>query len=142
MGRPSDFTQEIADAICERLTEGESLRSICLSDDMPSKGTVCRWLAKHDGFRDQYAHARELQADTLFDEIVDIADGKKAMLEGCDPDVQRDRLAVDARKWMAGKLKPKRYGEKVVNEHSGLDGEPIQAAVVVKFVKSDRGSAS
>lgn len=142
MARPSDFSREIADTICERLIEGESLRSICRDDEMPSASTVCRWLSNDEAFQEQYAHARELQADTLFDEIVDIADGRKALLEGNDPDVQRDRLSVDARKWMAGKLRPKKYGEKVLNEHSGPDGKPIQTAVVVEFVKSSAGTAT
>ena len=106
-GRPSDFTQEIADTICEHIADGRSLRAICADDDMPSKSTVCRWLARDEAFRDQYAHAREMQADSLFDDCLDIADGRRAMREGCDPDVQRDRLAVDTRKWMAGKLKGK-----------------------------------
>lgn len=112
MGRPSGFSQEIADRICERLGDGESLRSICRDDEMPSTSMVCRWLADNTAFREQYAHARELQADALFDDILDIADGKSA-------DVQRDRLAVDARKWMAGKLRPKVYGDKLDLNHSG-----------------------
>jgi hypothetical protein len=86
---------------------------------MPSTAAVCRWLAANKGFREQYARARELQADALFDDILDIADGRKALLEGNDPDVQRDRLAVDARKWMAGKLQAKKYGDKLDLNHSG-----------------------
>jgi hypothetical protein len=73
-GRPSSFTQEIADEICERLVEGESLRKICRDDHTPNVATVCRWLASNEGFREHYAHARALQADTLADEILDIAD--------------------------------------------------------------------
>lgn len=118
VGRPSDFTQEIADTICERLADGESLRSICRDDAMPCTSTVCKWLRDNEPFSQQYAHARELQADALFDDCLDIADGKKAMLEGSEPDVQRDRLAVDTRKWMAGKLKGK-YSDKV--KHVGGD---------------------
>jgi len=107
IGRPSDFTQEIADAICERLAEGESLRKICLADGMPNKATVFRWLVAHPTFSDQYARAREEQAETLADEIVEISDG-----DGEASDPQRDRLRVDARKWVASKLKPKKYGDK------------------------------
>jgi hypothetical protein len=115
MARQSEFTQEKADAICERLADGESLRTICLGDDMPSQPAVFRWLAANDTFRKQYAHARETQADAIFDEILDIAD------EATD-DVQRSRLRVDARKWMAGKLKPKVYGDKVDLTHKGAVG--------------------
>lgn len=74
MARPSTFTEEVAGLICERLADGESLRSICSQEGMPSKSMVFRWLAANEAFRDQYARAREAQADTLFDEILDIAD--------------------------------------------------------------------
>jgi hypothetical protein len=114
MGRPSDYTQATADEICERLSEGESLRAICLDDNMPHKATVFRWLAANEEFRDQYARARESQADVLVDEMIYIADGKHG-----GEDVQRDRLSVDARKWAASKLKPKTYGDKV--KHVGGD---------------------
>ena len=137
-GRPSDYTQEIADTICERLSNGESLRSICSSEEMPSKAAVCRWLAKHESFRDQYARAREIQADAHFDEMLDIADDAAndwMRREGKDGEgsyavngehIQRSRLRVDARKWVLGKLNPKKYGDKIINEHSGPDGGPIQ----------------
>lgn len=127
-GRPSDYTQEIADEICTRLANGESLRAICNSDRddfMPAMGTVLRWVGEKPEFRDQYARAREIQAESHADEIVTIADGDKF----AEPDavgVARDRLRVDARKWVASKLLPKKYGDKVVNEHSGPDGKPIQ----------------
>jgi hypothetical protein len=128
-GRPSSFTQEIADKICEGIAEGKSLRSLCDAEDMPNKATVFRWLADEERkpFRDQYARARETQADALFDEILQIADdGANDSYkddEGrvkVDQDViARSRLRVDARKWMAGKLRPKVYGDKIQTEHSG-----------------------
>lgn len=124
MGRPSTFTQKIADEICERLIEGRSLRSICLDDKMPATGTVCRWLGENENFREQYERARDAQADTLADEIVDIADdGSNDFMErkrGEDTEivvdkehVLRSKLRVDARKWVASKLKPKKYGDKL-----------------------------
>ena len=106
MARPSEFKQETADYICEQLIEGRSLRAICREDDMPAGSTVCRWLAANEAFRKQYAHARELQADALFDQSLDIADS----IAG---DVQRDRLRVDTRKWAASKLNARKYGDKV-----------------------------
>lgn len=125
MARPSSYSVKIADTICERLAEGKSLNSICASDDMPHKATVFRWLSSHDEFRDQYARAREAQADVLFDEILDIAntpiEGTKTKLDK-DGEVvevskgdmiEHRRLQIDARKWMAGKLRPKVYGDKL-----------------------------
>lgn len=127
IGRPSGYTNEIADAICERIADGESLRKICLDDDMPSKSMVFRWLHQIESFRDQYARAKEEQADTLADDILDIADDnsqdKYVDEEGktrVDNEVvARSRLKVDARKWIASKLKPKVYGDRIQQEISG-----------------------
>lgn len=145
MGRPTDYTQEIASSICERIADGESLRSICLIEDMPNKSTVFRWLTQHPDFRDQYAHAREAQADSLADEMLDIADdGSNDWMERSEKKgggweengeaIGRSRLRLDARKWIASKLKPKKYGEKITSEMSGLDGAPLQ--VVHKIERS------
>jgi hypothetical protein len=113
MARHSSYNTRIADDICERLANGESLRRICLTPDYPRQATVFRWLAAQEEFREQYARAREAQADTLADEIIDIADGKRSAYEGTEADVQRDKLSVDARKWVAAKLKARVYGDKI-----------------------------
>lgn len=119
-GRPTDFTQEIADEICELIADGTSLRKICDRPDMPNKATVFRWLAAHQTFSDQYAHARDSQADTLFDDVLAIADQYDSAADKLDVDhIQRAKLRIDARKWMAGKLRPKKYGEKLELEHGG-----------------------
>ena len=125
-GRPSGFSPEIANRICEALIEGNSLRTICLANDMPSASMVCRWLAQNAEFREQYAHAREAQADTLTDEMLDIADngvndwmekknaaGEVTGVEYNGDAVQRSKLRIDTRKWYASKLAPKKYGEKI-----------------------------
>jgi len=145
MARPSSFTQEIADAICEGIAEGRSLRSICQDEAMPNKATVFRWLADDAFtlFRDQYTRAREAQADVLFDEILQIADDgtrdtytDKDGNERTDQDViARSRLRVDARKWMAGKLRPKVYGDKVDLTHANPDGSKMDMNMTVTLVK-------
>lgn len=133
LGRPSAFTDEIADTICERLAEGESLREICASDGMPNRATVFRWLAARDDFRDQYALAREAQAEALADDILSIADNSAndwmARNDPYNPGwtingeaIARARLRVDSRKWVASKLLPKKYGERMAVEH---DGTPV-----------------
>lgn len=145
-GRPSSFTQEIADKICERLANGESLRTICLDVDMPSRDAVYRWLATLPNFQGQYAHAKELQADAIFDEILDIADeaSNDWMLKNDNGNesyslngehVQRSRLRIDARKWMAGKLRPKVYGDKTSIEHGGA----IKVENAIDLSKLDEG---
>lgn len=134
VGRPSDYNQDVAAAICARLVEGESLRKICQDDDMPAISTVFKWLAAHEEFVEQYALARDSQADTLADEIIDIADDGKRDYK-VDEDgravvdhdhIARARLRVDARKWIAAKLKPKKYGDRIHQEVTGKDGAPIQ----------------
>lgn len=134
-GRPSEYTKEIADEICERLAEGESLRRICMSDHMPSRKTVFHWLLNdtHPGFRDQYTRAREMQAESFADEMNDISDdGSNDYMETIDGEtgailgyklngehIQRSRLRIDTRKWIASKLKPKKYGDKIEVENTG-----------------------
>jgi hypothetical protein len=147
MGRPSDYTPEMADKICELLADGQSLRMICAAEDMPSTAAVCRWLGKHSEFREQYARAREAQADSLFDEILEIADnGENDWMERTGRSgeslgwvengeaLRRSQLRVEARKWIAGKLKPKKYGEKVLQEVSGPDGGPIAVERIERVI--------
>ncbi len=133
-GRPTRYTEAIAVKICRRLAEGESLRKICKNTSMPAISTVMGWLfdGKHAEFSEQYAHARDLQADKLFDEALEIADATSDDWITTEDDkkildhehVQRSRLRVDTRKWAAGKLAPKRYGDKL--QHTGDGGGPIR----------------
>jgi hypothetical protein len=121
MGRPTDYTEELAADICARLAEGQPLVKICGGDDMPATSTVYRWLNTHEDFRRLYTMAREDQADTIADEILKIADdttGDTVVDEDGKAttnweNVQRSKLRVDARKWLASKLKAKKYGDKV-----------------------------
>jgi len=130
------FSQAVADRICSRIADGESLRSICSDEDMPSQVSVFRWLGdeRYADFGKQYASAREAQADSIFDEILDIADdGRNDWMEKRDEEggnlgwkengeaINRSRLRIDARKWMAGKLRPKKYGDKLALEHDVSD---------------------
>lgn len=159
IGRPSIFTQELADTICERIADGESLRAICDGDDMPNKATVFRWLAADKSFSDQYARAREAQAESYFDDIRDIADdGRNDWMEKRNGDgehigwaengeaIRRSQLRIDARKWMAGKLKPKKYGDKLDLNLSGsvqtMPEEQLDARITELLGKAGIGSAS
>lgn len=117
----------VADTICEKIAEGRSLRSILKDEGMPASSTVFKALAADKAFAEQYARAREAQADALFDEILDIADESAHDTytddngnERTDQEVvARSRIRIDARKWMAGKLRPKVYGDKLDLNHSG-----------------------
>jgi hypothetical protein len=144
MGRPSEFSQATADAICERIAEGRSLRKICLDDDMPATSSVFKWLGLHPDFAEQYARAREAQADTMADEILDISDdGKndtyidKDGVERTDTDViARSKLRVDSRKWLASKMAPKKYGEKLDLNHGGQPNNPI-TGIQIEIIKAN-----
>lgn len=105
------------EAVCERIGNCESLQSIADSVEV-SKGTLITWLA---AYPDQYARAREAQADKHAEDILAIADdGRNDTYKDdkgntvVDHDVvARSRLRVDARKWLASKMAPKKYGEKI-----------------------------
>jgi hypothetical protein len=113
------FSQEIFDEICVRIAEGESLRKICKDDKMPSLVAVWKWLNNSEELVKQYTRAREEQAETFVDEILDIADDNKddtsidenGKLIINQEVIARSRLRVDSRKWIASKLKPKRFGD-------------------------------
>lgn len=134
-GRPSLYTGELAGEICQLIAEGNPLTEICKRDDMPDYRTVMRWRASNDEFRQMYAIAREDQADTLADEILGIADAP-AVADTPD-NVQRDRLRIDSRKWLAAKLRPKRYGEKTESTLLGDPEKPLQVdgSITVTFIK-------
>jgi hypothetical protein len=113
------FSQELFDEICEKIANGESLRKICKDDKMPNLTSVWKWLNNNEELSKQYARAREEQAETFVDEILDIADYKKddTYLDEDGKEIinqeviARSRLRVDARKWIASKLKPKKFGD-------------------------------
>lgn len=130
VGRPSDYTQELADRLCALLADGQSMRKVCENDWAPDKASVFMWLRTRPEFLDQYTRAKQEAADSMVDDMLDIADdARNDYMSVNDPDnpgykfngehVNRSRLRVDARKWIAAKLKPKKYGEKVEHEHSG-----------------------
>ena len=141
MSGVTTYTDEAALVIYERIANGESLKAICEDENMPARSTVFKWLAENKTFSDMYVRAREEQADAIFDEILEIADdGRNDWMERRGEEdagwvtngenIQRARLRIDARKWMAGKLRPRKYGEKL--ELSGDADSPLQ--VVFKTV--------
>jgi transposase-like protein len=142
LGRTCEYTAEKADAICARLAQGESLRSVCRDEQMPDCATVFAWMRKFPEFLKQYARAKEESADAMAEEMLEIADdGRNDWMErhgGTDDEgnpkantyvlngehVQRSRVRIDTRKWLASKLKPKKYGDRVdlTNSDGSLTG--------------------
>lgn len=139
-GRPTRYTEVVAEEICKRLSEGESLRSVCRGEDMPHESTVRSWaMNREHPFSTHYAHARERGYLSMAEELLEIADdASNDWMERHDKDgnsigwvingdhVQRSRLRVDTRKWVLSKMLPKIYGDKIVQELTGKDGGPIE----------------
>ncbi len=136
MSRPSEYSEALAFEICAQIAEGRPLVRICEHQAMPNTATVYRWMKAHPDFLEMYQLAKEDQADTLAEEIITIADElphtKVVDSDGTEviipivldaAAVQRQRLRVEARKWVASKLKPKRYGDR--QELVGAGGAPL-----------------
>lgn len=139
-GRPTKYTPEVAHEICSRLAAGESLLQITKDDHLPCKATIFNWLFddQHQDFLDNYEKARSMQAESFAEELMDIADdGRNDWMEKYNKDgefegyiingehIQRSRLRVDARKWIASRLLPKRYGDRVDHLVGGGD-KPVE----------------
>jgi len=107
-GRPSSYTLSVAEEICERIAEGEPLTRICKDDEMPAYRTILGWRVSNEEFSHMYARAREDAADTLADEIRELA----RRVEKGELEANAGRVAIDALKWSASKLKPKQYGDR------------------------------
>ena len=106
--------------VCLRLEKGESLRGIFASDNSPMSNTLFYKLLNRPSLNERYARAKEIYADSLFDEIIEISyhsSEDHTPFTGANV-IQRDRLKVDARKWILSKLEPKKYGDKQAIEHT------------------------
>lgn len=126
LGRPSTFTQELADEICQRLSDGETLASICRDDHMPAVRTVSHWTDKHSEFKADFAHAREegfdaIAAETLeiaddsrndfIEKLADNGDSKAQEARSNGEHIQRSKLRVETRLKLLSKWS-KRYSDK------------------------------
>jgi hypothetical protein len=132
-GRPSAYSEELADHICNQLLEGRSMRHICENDEgMPHRSTVLRWMSENEAFATKCARARMLQADIMDDRILEVADA-------CTPDTaQADRVKIAAYQWRASKLAPKKYGDRTELELGGKGpaGEITTTLLVTGVVRA------
>lgn len=121
-GRPSSYTDEIAEEICERLAKGETLNQICRSEGMPAAHSVRRWVLDDvEGFSPRYARARAMQIEHFEDEILALGDGVLGTENNAA--VSAAKHAADNRKWLMSKLRPDKYGERIA--HTGADGKDL-----------------
>lgn len=127
MGRPRyEWTEAAEEEILAGIVAGKSIRQVVVegSDSLPSVDTIYRRLATDTRFCERYTHAREMQQDTYAEEIVAIADGVHPMFVGKEADEKK--LAIETRKWIMGKLRPKKYNDQVIKmEVTGKDGAPL-----------------
>lgn len=144
-GRPSKYTPELAERICLAISNStKGLHSICKENSgFPCSDTIFTWLKDHKEFSEQYARAREIQADLLATEILEIADDSSNDTLVTDKGreyenkewTNRSRLRVDSRKWLASKLAPKKYGDKL---DVTSDGEKLQQTVITYIPDNGR----
>jgi len=131
----SVYSDELAERICQRIADGETLSRICADEGMPDSSTVRRWEREdRGGFRAIYARAREEQAETFFDDVLDVADGAAEAADALAQDaadrvdekyaadvyrrvyseeIQARRLRIDSRKWMLARMNRAKYGDRV-----------------------------
>jgi len=139
MGRPTIYTPELAESICERIANGETLASIVDDDGSPKNTTIHRWLEEKPDFRAAYERARVIQAELEFDRLKEMADdGRNDWMEARDSKgeimgwrvngeaVQRSRLRVETAKWRVSMMNPARFATVQRQEVSGPGGGPIE----------------
>ena len=127
MARPSIYSKELEDRMLEEIASGRSVISMCREEKWtPNADTWYRWMYKIEGLSDRYARAKAHQSEREADIILDIADN------ATNQDFQVARLRVDARKWIASKLLPTKYGDKTSIDHTSTDG--TMKPTVIKLV--------
>jgi hypothetical protein len=134
LGRPSTFTQETGDEICQRIATGETLTSICNDLGIPRR-TVHSWRYASEEFLAQYARAKDDGFDAIAEETLRIADtpieGIVSKVDEKGETITREdmlghrRLQIDTRRWLLSKWDPKRYGDRITTELTGANGGPV-----------------
>lgn len=146
--KPAYDAAALKAAITDRMAKGESLSKILESDGMPGRNLVFQWLANDSHFADAYARAREAQADKMAAEILEISDtpvigikkktDANGQVEVTEADmIEHRRLQVDARKWLAARMAPKRWGDKMgIGQADGMDPLRVDSTVTMTAAES------
>lgn len=131
-GRPPEITRDHLVAVCGLIADGASGKKACESVGI-SKASFFNHISKDKDILDLYGKALESKAETLFDEIIEISDNPG------NETVQRDRLKIDARKWVVVKMLPQKYGDKISQEITGAGGGPVDFKFVDPPQAKDTG---
>lgn len=138
-GRPTDYNDELAVDICNHIAGGKSLRSFCRGESAPHMSTVCRWIIKHDKFRDQYAHAREAAGYAHADGIIEIVELLRD--EGVEPQIAK--VMMDGLKWAAERMAPKAHSSSQKIDHTSSDNSMTpksESLAVIEALKAKHES--
>lgn len=137
-GRPTIYTDELAALICEHISSSsKSLRTICKEVEGVEVQTILSWLRDKPEFLAQYTRSKQEQAQALADEIIAISDDAKNDYVdgeygrvGNSTAVQRSKLMIDSRKWIASKLLPKKYGDKIEVDNKGKIDNNLTVTII------------
>lgn len=121
------YTPALADEICERISQGETLRSICRDEGVPAFQRIYEWMARDSEFAERFAKARDVGFDAIAQECMEIADSK-------DEDAQSRKVRIWARLELLKKWDPKRYGELIKQQHSGPNGGPLEFTEIIRKI--------
>lgn len=137
IGRPTKYNEEIAEAVCSWLAGGKSLRAFCRQEGAPDVTTVCRWIVRHNEFRQQYAQAREAAGYAHGDGVIEVVE----LLREGDLDAQTAKAMMDGLKWAAERMAPKAHSAKQDINHTSSDGSmsPTRIELVAPSMDKDSG---
>jgi len=135
MARPTDYNSEIAEAVCSWIAGGKSLRAFCRQEGTPDVTTVCRWIVRHDEFRQQYAQAREAAGYAHGDGVIEVVE----LLREGGLDAQTAKAMMDGLKWAAERMAPKAHSPRQEVDHTtaGHAMQPSRIEIVAVPAKND-----
>lgn len=125
IGRPTKYSEEISEAVCSWIAGGKSLRAFCRQEGTPDVTTVCRWIVRHNEFRQQYAQAREAAGYAHGDGVIEVVE----LLREGGLDAQTAKAMMDGLKWAAERMAPKAHSPKQQIDHT-TGGEPMRPHVI------------